>query len=331
MEKNQKWFLIIVALIILAASISPIGFFSHIFSVFTIFSNPSGNTLLTKVTPDGTTEWQVTQKGLVYPRMLPEPDGGYLIYGSTTFPDNVLPSLMVTKIRRDGNISWSLMKSPDAYYPDITILGPASYVFPINNGYTVIDGRGAVIRLDDRGNEQWHRYYYSNLRNAITTSDGGYALSGTYYYREPRTDYSSKSIGWVIRLDSGGNRIWEYQAHEFLECNSLTGLTDGTLVVACDGPRSKELVHLDDKGNVTRLNSSVPETVGVTSFEPASTVSFNATKLSEGKIRITLLQPRGSQKEITIEDSVSHNEIKQTYAILSTEDGGFLVFSSVKV
>ena len=328
MEKTQKWFLIIVALIIFAVSISPIGFFSHVFSVFTTFSTLSGNTLLTKVTPDGTVEWQAMLNGLTFSRMLSDPDGGYLLYGSAEFPGSVLPSLRVTKIQQNGNISWSVIKSPDAYYPDIIVLEPAEYVFPDKNGYTVIDGRGTVIRLDDRGNEQWHRPYNGHLRNAIAISDGEYALSGAYAYQEPHTDYSSQRIGWVIRLDSKCNRVWEYQAHEYRECNSLTERANGTLLAACEGPQAKDLVDLNEKGNVTGITSAGPETSQTTSSRD-SPVFYNATKLQGGKEHISLLDSRNPQNEIIIEDYLNHKEIKETYRILSTEDNGFLVFSAV--
>jgi len=328
MEKTQKWFLIIVALLIFTASISPIGFFSHVFSVFTTFSTPSGDTLLTKVTPDGTVEWQAMLKGLTYSRVLKNPEGEYILYGSAEFPGSVLPSLMVTKIQQNGNISWSVIKSPDAYYPDIFFLEPAEYVFPDNTGYTVIDGRGTVIRLDDRGNEQWHRHYDSHLSKAIPMSDGGYALSGAFNYQEPHTDYSSQRIGWVIRLDSKGNRNWEYQAHEYRECNSLTELANGTLLAACEGLQTKELVALNEKGNVTGITSTGPETSQTTSSTD-SMVFYNATKMQGGKEHISILYSRKPQNEIIIEDSLNHKEIKETYRILSTEDNGFLVFSAV--
>jgi len=317
----------VLTLLIITPGFTPIDFFSRLISVAAPQAN--ANTLVTKIDIDGNQQWQIILEGLAPPWVRPDSDGGYLIYGGTAFPGNILPSLTVSKIRADGNLSWNFIKSPTAYYPGVPILDAAKYVFPGNTGYTVIDGHGVVIRLDAGGTEQWHRYYYTNLMDAKTTPDGGYALAGTFFYRKPGESSSSEDTGWVIRLDPAGDRVWEYTGHQYLECRSLTLQEDGTLQAACYGSGARDLLTFDLQGNVSGTTPLPPDNGTVSFQNPGPIVPISTVVLPNGSVALTF-QPRGSGvQEVVIHNSASTAGIKNTYAVVSTGDKGFLVFSAV--
>jgi hypothetical protein len=186
-EKTKK--IVFAAIILFAIIIGIVGilFVLKLVELFSLLTPaPAQNTLVIKVSSDGIPEWQTMFQGSVgLLRMHPAPDNGYLVFGGINTAGFIVESMVVMKINPDGKIAWQFVRPSNAYYPQIVFLNPAAYLLSDNGGFTVIDGSGTIIHLDDRGNELWHRNYYSNVMDARATSDGGYALSGTYYYRVP--------------------------------------------------------------------------------------------------------------------------------------------------
>ncbi len=269
--------------------------------------------------------------------MLQASDGGYLLYGGVYLPDKLIPSLRVVKLQPDGKISWEMVKASNEYYPYPVFLDSAEFLLPIDNGYTVFDGKGAIIRMDESGNVQWHRYYTSNTNDVITTSDRGYALSGSYYFSK-KTDYSTKEIGWVIKLDSEGNKTWESQNPVYQTCSSITELADGNLQVRCSHSRSQtnessnqdDFVDLNKIGNVIATKPvGTEENITPSGSNP---YAFSVNAIPGGKIHIEVYHPNaGGVDNLEIDKHVDHTNITDIYAVIKTNDKGFLVFSSVLI
>lgn len=74
-----------------------------------------------------------------------------------------------------------------------------------------MENKFALVKVDSEGNKQWnktneHDAPYNYLSSFIQTSDGGYALAGTF---SPPQNISH-SIGqiWLVKADASGNMQW---------------------------------------------------------------------------------------------------------------------------
>jgi hypothetical protein len=69
--------------------------------------------------------------------------------------------------------------------------------------------RVVLTAIDDKGNQLWwkiygedfHHYYAGGSRGCISTSDGGFAISGTI-------DNGYSAVGSLMRFDSNGDSLW---------------------------------------------------------------------------------------------------------------------------
>ncbi len=100
-----------------------------------------------------------------------------------------------------------------------------------------------IIKLDASGNLQWEQTYGGNLvdraESIKQTADGGYFVAG---FSASQNGDVSNNFGnfdfWLIRLDSGGNLLWE---------NNYGG----------SGPDWAFELEIDDDGNVIMAGSTI--------------------------------------------------------------------------
>lgn len=127
-------------------------------------------------------------------------DGGYAIAGSNAFGDirgyGEFPALLI-KTDSSGNQQWA-----KTYRYEEGITSSAfSVVQTSDSGYALF-GEGWLLKTDSEGNVQWIKsfgYFYRG--KAIQTSDGGYAVAGTF----PPVDGQSAIL---IKTDENGDQLW---------------------------------------------------------------------------------------------------------------------------
>ena len=127
------------------------------------------------------TEWQQFFEGSRGCSVIQTSDGGYALTGA-----NASVSLLI-RTDSSGNLLWT-----KAYQiGEIETFLP--YLVQIEDGYALagtLENKFVLVRVDSEGNVAWEKIYelsgvFSSLRSFIRTSDGGYALVGTYLNQPP--------------------------------------------------------------------------------------------------------------------------------------------------
>lgn len=196
---------------------------------------PVGDSLISKVDANGTMEWQTLVNGYGeyhYPQeVCPSHDGGYIMAGMFWLSGEQYRSLRVMKFNSNGTLIWDIHRGISAYSE--TDIHDIKLLLPTAGEYTVIMGNGIVIRLDDEGNELWHRYYPHDTRvvNSISLPDGGYLLIGEANERGP--EGWKKFDGWILNADREGNTLWEKKEKDFTYCRRAVVSPEGNLLVSC--------------------------------------------------------------------------------------------------
>ena len=169
-------------------------------------------------------------------KILQTSDGGYIVLGNTTSTGANGADVYLAKLDPNGQVVWQ--KTYGGQRDD-----NASSIVKTTGGYmiagsTMSYGDGSadiyVIKVDDSGNEIWHRNYGGaggdTGSQIILTKDGNFVIVG-----------STSSFGaggasdiYVLKIDGGGNKLWDklYGGSDWDEGNSVAELSDGSLAVA---------------------------------------------------------------------------------------------------
>ena len=162
-------------------------------------------------------------------------DGGYLLVGTTRSNDGDIPAglpsgtnsgaVWAAKIDANGNLQWS-----EIFFGQGVFVTGMEGVETADGGYIIggsAFGQGGdipvgssdfnywLIKLDAQRNIQWSKVYGGNgpdhLKSLSIMPGGGYLLSGNSN-SQPSGDVSmhfSQDDYWIVRVDNGGNIIWE--------------------------------------------------------------------------------------------------------------------------
>ncbi|MEK6481831.1 hypothetical protein WJR50_30085 [Catalinimonas sp. 4WD22] len=208
-----------------------------------------GSSLL-KVDKEGNIEWE---KPIRAKHIIHSPEGGYLLTGES-----------VIKIDEDGNKEWqrSWNAKNGIYCPG------GGYLLAIENGSDY-----QILKTDEQGNHLWEKIVGGDgqdvLNDQISTTDGGYLLSG-FSSSNTSGDKSENSKGgsdyWVVKIDEEGNKQWDKtlggNSHE--ELKSIVSTSDGNYIVAgwsyshASGDKSENsrgltdywIVEINEEGNI---------------------------------------------------------------------------------
>ena len=101
-----------------------------------------------------------------------------------------------------------------------------------------------VIKLDANGNVSWQKTYHygtwiSNASTIQQTSDGGYILAGF-------TTLPSNVTGWILKLASNGDIVWQKVYNEIIEFRSLKQTAEGGYIAVGD----TSVLRLNSDGSV---------------------------------------------------------------------------------
>jgi hypothetical protein len=163
-------------------------------------------------------------------------DGGFIIAGRTTSNTTGPEDAYLIKTDNVGNLQWQHQYGgpnvDDAYSVDLTIDG--GYIL---GGDTYSYGAGGedlyMVKVNSVGIFQWKKTFGTSGddygETAITTLDGGYAISGAI------DDGTGTFHGYIVKTDNSGNMQWNktfgyYAGYESL--NLVKQLTDSTYVLA---------------------------------------------------------------------------------------------------
>jgi len=186
-------------------------------------------------------------------------DGGYITTGVTSSYGAGSYDAWVIKVNSSGEKVWTktIGGSGDDGSHSINRTTNGNYII---GGYTGSKGMGNedmyLIKIDDNGNVIWDKTYggfgTDVGREAIETSDGGYALIG--YSNSSPAQYFDVLL---IRTDSDGNELWRkrYGGGAFDNGYSLKQTADGGFIILGktysygNGDSDAFLVKTDASGN----------------------------------------------------------------------------------
>jgi len=202
-------------------------------------------------------------------------DGGYILAGYTSSYGHGDIDAWVVKVDKDGNEEWNKTfggkKWDRALWVEQT--GDGGYIIAGDTmSFSWVDYVfiGWVIKIDRHGNEVWNKTFgWENvaavLRCIKQTGDGGYVVGGSLYpltHPNPNEYVVVGSYAWLIRLDEGGNEIWN-KTYNDSDRNYEADLIDfdltrdGGVIMGCysftfNGPSDDKalVIKTDGDGNV---------------------------------------------------------------------------------
>ncbi|MFA3782218.1 T9SS type A sorting domain-containing protein [Melioribacteraceae bacterium 4301-Me] len=204
-------------------------------------------------------------------------DGGYIIVGQTTKPEENFPDVLVVKTDKFGKPLWSKIYG-GAYTEN------ASDVIVLNDGGFLIAGTSDsygdgtndvfILKLDSNGDSLWLKAFSnSDIENAsriIATQDGGFILCGSTTSNSP----GATSDVLVMKVDQDGNLIWKksYGGSGGQQASDILALSDGYIFTGSTSDPSTGisdvyLVKIDLSGNLIW-----EKTLGGSEFDAANSV-----------------------------------------------------------
>jgi len=185
-----------------------------------------------KLDPSGNKIWFRNYGGTGYEggRMIQQfPNGDYLVAGYTTSKNFDVDTTRgqhdgwLLKLDIDGNVIWSqtyggsgedrmrsFIETPDGGFLFFGSSTSNDFQLSGNNG-----GSDYWIgKVDSIGNHQWSELYGGSLEDLAyhiqQTSDGNYLLTGSTYSDDGDvTGFHGATDGWLVKIDSLGNLLWQ--------------------------------------------------------------------------------------------------------------------------
>ncbi len=317
--------ILVLAAIVAAFLIGPIVvslFFSYLHPPVST-AVPVGDSLLSKVSANGTTEWQTLINGYSeFPlKVSPSPDGGIIIAGMFRLSGYIDPAMRVMNLDHNGNPVWDIQRGVSAY-PE-TNLGALHAVLPTAGEYTVIMVDGFVIRLDTEGNELWHRDYADTIvHTSISRPDGGYFLIGDAHEGIPSEPGWKKFDGWILSADRNGDIVWEKKETGFSNCMRAIQSPEGNLLVSCfvsgsdPDKAGNQIVAFDIQGKTLWKKNFVEKNEGIIySMKTPDNGTYEVFLRGEGERKYTIDYLGNSLIEELLPsgpDSFSHEVVPDT-------------------
>lgn len=228
------------------------------------YSIGGGDIWVMKLDTDGQIVWQKTYGGDQIETALDIQEldsGGYIVSGYTQSFGEGDNDAWILKLNMDGSLAWQKTYggSEADYARAIQSTSDGGFIFV---GSTKSFGAGLtdawVVKLESTGNIVWQKAiglsYTDLFREILQTVDGQYLLVG--YSTVVNT--SAYSNGWVLKLDSDGERVWEraYDGGGYEHLEVLSQADDGTIFTAGDswspltGSESAWALKMDSTGEI---------------------------------------------------------------------------------
>ena len=195
-----------------------------------------------------TVQWQQVFEGSRGCSILQTENGGYVFTGA-----KISASLLM---RTDslGNLLWTKsywIGGEDTLLP---------FLVQTEDGYALAGtskNSYAIVRVDSEGSVIWEKKYehdgvFNYPRSFIQTSDGGYALVGTYLNQPP-----SDGQTWFVKVDNMGNVQWNKTIGEVGDfVASVLQTEDGGYALICTSwaseidPAIPKIIKINSKGTI---------------------------------------------------------------------------------
>jgi len=205
-------------------------------------------------------------------------DGGYVMAGASESKDGDVTNnhgsydYWIVKLDANGDISWqkSLGGNNDDEAFSIVQL-PDGYVaagWTSSNDGNVTNNHGNkdfwIVKLDLNGMLVWQKSIGGNnddeARSIAKTNDGGFIVIGDTYSDDGDVAVHNNEIGWVIKISSNGELLWQ----KFLDAGLSEGevtitsqkeiLITGTGDGEASGNQDYFVAKLDESGNLKWLD-----------------------------------------------------------------------------
>lgn len=137
-------------------------------------------------------------------------DGGFLVAGCTYSYGLGDGDAWLVRTDSSGSVLWSRTygtREDDCFYSIMPVSDGCFIVAGMSGEYPV-DVSMYLVKVDQEGNELWHRNYGGGSANsadfAMETPDGGFILAG-----KNMSNSSGSADGWLIKTDSLGGLEWD--------------------------------------------------------------------------------------------------------------------------
>ncbi|MGD6810895.1 MAG: hypothetical protein ACQCN3_14450 [Candidatus Bathyarchaeia archaeon] len=192
-------------------------------------------------------------------------DGGYAVVGEQaiyqpgglhTTGGWINKTALLIKTDKNGNLEW------EKAYIGLTFerggaTGPV--IQTSDNGFALFGFQKnnlLLVKTDSKGNVQWNvsveLFGYTLVYTGIQTSDGNYLLAGANVPED-----GSNSHGWVLKLDSVGNVLWDQtfgvtipSSTIYVDARVVAQAFDGNYLVAGNWRNDCWFAKLDTNGNL---------------------------------------------------------------------------------
>ncbi len=252
-----------------------------------------------KVDADGNIIWQRVYAGVDGLHLLHTTiDGGYVAAGVSILNAEKHPATGVVKLDQDGNVVWhktyggigynitsSIQATSDGGY----ILAGARHPGPLGGDRPFADYDAWLLKLDASGDIIWQKAYggadWDAASSVQQTDDGGYIVAG-----QTASARSGRYDAWVLKLDQGGNIIWQETFLADTEAASAQFVRqtfDGGYVLGGYFDRDAWVAKIDANGHIDGCAKLGPSTAtAVNTNEPAAngdaTVASGNTTVARG-------------------------------------------------
>lgn len=163
-------------------------------------------------------------------------DGGYVIVGTTHYPESVDRDVWLIKTDANGDTLWTKLFGGSDWDEGKSVQETRDGGYIIV-GHTRSFGAGGddvwLIKTDSNGDSLWTRFfggsYYDVGRSVQQTFDDGYIITG---YTESSNSGTNADL-WLIKTDAGGDTMWTKSFGGIYgdEGNSVHQTTDGGYII----------------------------------------------------------------------------------------------------
>ncbi|MCB0548990.1 MAG: DUF11 domain-containing protein [Phaeodactylibacter sp.] len=202
-------------------------------------------------------------------QVLETPDGGLLAVGETS--GNWYNNIFIVRTDADGNELWRRVYGEDILINIVTELMPlptggyaiAGYSMEPNPLIFPYPSNLFLLQIDEQGNELDIKYH--PLASAEQVKGATRAADGSFYLTVSPASFSPGALSRIIKLDAGGNILWEKSSPVDDHLLSIQATPQGELAVTGQqsrGPNDFEylitLVKLDAEAENVAWRREIP-------------------------------------------------------------------------
>ncbi|RDC64875.1 T9SS type A sorting domain-containing protein [Adhaeribacter pallidiroseus] len=293
--------------------------------------------------------------GEIFTNIIPTPDGGYLLGGTSSSgkngdkstPGKGSEDYWIVKIDNNGTKIWDktfggtsidelqdLIATPDGGY----LLGGTSSS-GISGDKTEASRGSAdywLVKIDAQGKKQWDKTFggnqYEYFRTLVNAPGGGYLLGGVSESGKSGDKSQALTGTWLVKMDANGNRIWDKSPGHNIDLRDMVATLDsgyllagiGYSIVKIDGT-GKEEWHRNFRGG-EQLRSLIATMDGGYLLGGISQLDKGGDKTENNRgindYWVVKVNATGNKEWDKTIGGAGRDEL---FSLLATSDGGYLL------